>query len=104
MNTLRRLGLILAGMLLSAAGYSQSLLDGVRLSEPQLGTGTRGFGMGGAMVAAANDYTALDWNPAALTLLEFSEFGISLWHSSLETTRTMILRTRRFHLSEQEYR
>lgn len=64
---------------------AQSLLDGTRLSQPQLGTGTRSFGMGGAMVAATNDYSALDWNPAALTLLQFSEFSISLWsagHSS----------------------
>lgn len=34
--------------------------------------------MGGAMISAVNDYTALDWNPAALTLLGFSEMGISL--------------------------
>lgn len=64
---------------LPIASQAQSLLDGIRLAEPQLGTGARSFGMGGAMVAATNDYTSLDWNPAALTLLQFSEFSISLW-------------------------
>lgn len=86
MITLRRFGALLAVILLSTSSYSQSLLDGVRLSEPQLGTGTRGFAMGGAMVAAADDYTALDWNPAALTLLKFSEFGISLWSGGSNST------------------
>lgn len=56
----------------------QTLLDGIRIAEPQLGTGARSFGMGGAIVAASNDYSSLDWNPAALTLLQFSEFSISL--------------------------
>ena len=79
--------ILVASIILSlpVAIQAQSLLDGIRLSQPQLGTGTRSFGMGGAMVAATNDYTSLDWNPAALTLLHFGEFSISLWsagHSS----------------------
>lgn len=73
--------ILLATVVLSlpVASEAQSLLDGIRLAEPQLGTGTRSLSMGGAMVAATNDYTSLDWNPAALTLLQFSEFSISLW-------------------------
>jgi len=87
--------ILLATVMLSfpVASGAQTLLDGIRLSQSQLGTGTRSFGMGGAMVAATNDYTSLDWNPAALTLLQFGEFGISLWSAGHSSEASFFNRT-----------
>jgi long-subunit fatty acid transport protein len=81
---MRYRSLILALSFLSAAASvkAQSLFDAVRIARPAIGTGTRSAAMGGSMIAAANDYSAIDWNPAALTLLEFNEFGFSLWNAS----------------------
>lgn len=63
-------------------GFSQNLLDGLRLTQNPISTGVRSFAMGGAMIAAANDYSALDFNPAALTILEHGEISLSLFNKS----------------------
>ncbi|HYM21142.1 MAG TPA: hypothetical protein VEW28_09085 [Candidatus Kapabacteria bacterium] len=60
--------------------HAQDILDGLRLTSNPLGTGARSMAMGGAMTAAVNDYSALDFNPAALTLVESSEFSLSLYN------------------------
>jgi long-chain fatty acid transport protein len=38
--------------------------------------GPKGFGMGGAFVGLANDYTAIYWNPAGLTQMQKNFVGI----------------------------
>ena len=69
---------------------AQTLLDGVRVSRDPLAIGSRSIGMGGAMTAAANDYTALASNPAALTLLEFNEFAIGFWNGANNSNATFL--------------
>lgn len=55
------------------------VLSGARLVEAgaykSAGIGTRALAMGGG-IAAANDYSALYWNPAALTQIENNHFSI----------------------------
>src|SRR6185312_2042792 len=72
------LSICIASLSVSKEVSAQGLLDGVRLGRALLPTGSRGTAMGGAMVSAVNDYTALDWNPAALAPLEFDEFGLGI--------------------------
>jgi hypothetical protein len=81
---MRYCSLILALSFISVTATlkAQSLFDAVRIARPAIGTGTRSAAMGGSMIAASNDYSAIDWNPAALTLLEFNEFGASIWNVS----------------------
>ncbi len=67
---------------ISSAGLSQNLLDALRLTQNPIGTGVRSYAMGNAMIAATNDYSALDFNPAALTILEYGEMSLSLFNKS----------------------
>ncbi|MEP7234991.1 MAG: hypothetical protein ABI778_06820, partial [Ignavibacteriota bacterium] len=67
---------------------SQYLSDAVRLANQPLGTGARTLAMGGTGIATANDYSALDWNPAALTLIEASEINLSLYFRGHNSTST----------------
>ncbi|MDP4230123.1 MAG: hypothetical protein Q8916_06925, partial [Bacteroidota bacterium] len=58
--------------------HAQNLSDALRLAKEPMGTGARSISMGGAAIASANDFSALDWNPAALTLMDFGEVNLSL--------------------------
>jgi hypothetical protein len=60
--------------------HAQGLLDGLRLTTSPTGTGARGLSMGGAMIASANDWSALEFNPAALTIIEHNEFSLSVFN------------------------
>ncbi len=64
-------------LIFTGIARSQSLTDGIRLGSEPIGTGARAIAMGGAAVADANDFSSLDWNPAALTLVTFTEFTLS---------------------------
>ena len=89
---MRRLGvlpILLAGLLLPAAEIpAQVLLDlkninvgvGEEIPSGFTGVGARAMGMGGAHVAAANDGSALFWNPAALTRIRRVELLGALGH------------------------
>src|SRR6266542_5707851 len=59
--------------------HAQFLTDGVRLSTEPLGLGSRAVAMGGTAISNANDFSALEWNPAALTLLKSDEANLSLF-------------------------
>ena len=84
---LKRIIFIIASIIIfSGITRSQSLTDAVRLAREPVGTGVRAISMGGAAIATANDYSALDWNPAALTLMDFGEINFSLYfkgHNSI---------------------
>jgi hypothetical protein len=73
-------------IIFSGVARSQFLSDAVRLASEPIGTGARAIAMGGTGIATANDYSALDWNPAALTLVNFGEINFSLYfkgHNSI---------------------
>lgn len=74
----------------AGSASAQTLLDAVRVSREPLGTGSRGIAMSGAMTAAVNDYSALAWNPAALTTLEFREFALGIWVGSNNSNATFL--------------
>src|SRR5579872_1428767 len=69
---------------------SQSLTDAVRLANEPIGTGARTVAMGGAGIASVNDYSALDWNPAALTLVNFGEINFSLYFRGHNSTASFL--------------
>ncbi len=64
-------------LIFTGIARSQSLTDGIRLGTEPIGTGARAIAMGGAAIANANDFSTLDWNPAALTLITYTEFTLS---------------------------
>lgn len=56
--------------------YGQSAIDAVRITQDEMGMGTRALAMGGAYTGLANDYSAIYWNPAGLAGLRKSQiFG-----------------------------
>src|SRR5262245_58211803 len=85
-----RIAYLVSALTLTSAASAQTLLDAVRISRESLGAGSRSMAMGGAMTAAVNDYSALGANPAALTLLEFQEFALGMWHGSANSTATFL--------------
>jgi long-subunit fatty acid transport protein len=85
-----RIAYLACALLAVSTASAQNLLDAVRLSREPLGSGSRGIAMSAAMTAAANDYSALAWNPAALTLLEFQEFGLGMWLGSANSNASFL--------------
>jgi len=85
------LSYILASIILfSGVARSQFLSDAVRLSGEPLGTGARAISMGGTGIATANDFSALDWNPAALTLINSGEINFSLYFRGHNSTASFL--------------
>jgi len=71
---------IMCGMVLLAACVSaQTPEEAVHFMENEDGVGVKAMAMGNASVGAADDYTALYWNPASLTLLKTSEMSCSFY-------------------------
>ncbi len=62
--------------------FGQSTEDAVRIVDNQLGFGARALGMGGAYSAAADDYSAIYWNPAGLAQMKKMEFWMEFSHTS----------------------
>jgi hypothetical protein len=56
-----------------------ALLTGVTAAPVDIMVGARGYGMGGAYVALANDPSAAYWNPSALTRVENMSLMNSNW-------------------------
>ncbi len=68
----------------------QFVEDALRFSTPGLGVGARALGMGGAYVGVANDYSALYWNPAGLSQLQYGEFSFGLSHLNYRDGSTFL--------------
>ena len=66
--------------LLSAVGFAQTPEEAVYFMENEAVVGVKALAMGNAVAGTADDYTALYWNPAALTLLKDSELTCSFYH------------------------
>lgn len=63
---------IIAVLVLLAFTAVSALPNGLSLNS----IGPKGFGMGGAFVGLANDYTAIYWNPAGITQMQKNFVGI----------------------------
>ena len=74
--------LAFALILLPSISSAQSISDGVRLATELLPSGSRSQAMGGNLISAADGYSALDANPAALAPIPSKDFGISLYNRS----------------------
>ncbi len=70
--------------------FGQFIEDALRFSTPGLGVGARALGMGGAYVGVANDYSALYWNPAGLSQLQYGEFSFGLSHLNYRDGSTFL--------------
>ena len=77
----------------TAPSFGQFVDDALRFSTPGLGVGARAIGMGGAYTGVANDYSALYWNPAGLTQLQYGEFSLGLSHTNYLDGSTVISNT-----------
>jgi hypothetical protein len=77
---------IAASVISVSSSHAQGLLDGLRLGADPVGSNPRSMAMGNAMIAAANDYSALAFNPGAITILDHSEFSLSLFHKIHNST------------------
>jgi hypothetical protein len=75
-------------VLLTGQAIGQYPEDAIRLGQAGSGVGTRALGMGNAYTGVASDYSAMYWNPAGLTQLQFSEFSFGLSHLSVKDVST----------------
>ncbi len=80
-----RVSKIAAGMSVVALVFfsyakAQFAEDALRFATPGVGVGARALAMGSAYTGVANDYSALYWNPAGLTQMQYSEFSLGLSH------------------------
>jgi hypothetical protein len=88
---LKRITITFATIILfTTVARSQFLSDAVRLGSEPIGTGARAISMGGTGIATANDYSALDWNPAALTLINAGEVNFSLYFKGHNSTASFL--------------
>ncbi|MDZ7372744.1 MAG: outer membrane protein transport protein [candidate division KSB1 bacterium] len=78
-EVLRRI--LLALLVGGATGAQAQLEEPINLVGQPMGIGARALGLGGAYVAAADDYTALYWNPAGLALIRKTECNLGLSHT-----------------------
>jgi long-subunit fatty acid transport protein len=63
---------------------AQSPQEAVNFMENEEGVGARALGMGNAFNAVADDYTAMYWNPAGLSQLNYHELSAALSNFRLE--------------------
>ncbi|KER10481.1 MAG: hypothetical protein HY22_04560 [[Candidatus Thermochlorobacteriaceae] bacterium GBChlB] len=63
---MKKIWILAAFLLISAAADAQNELDALRQSQPSFGVGARALGMGSAYTAIADDYSAMFFNPAGL--------------------------------------
>lgn len=62
--------------------FAQDNFDAIRITNNQIGFGTRALGLGGAYIGVADDYSAIYWNPAGLAQMRKMEFWMELSHEN----------------------
>ena len=75
-------------LLATTSLMAQTPEEAVRILENGEGAGIRALSMGQAFVAAADDHSALYWNPAGLSMLKISEIGGGFQLGRLENEAT----------------
>lgn len=76
------------GLLLAVSVLSQTPGEAVAFRDQEDGSGIVAQSMGNAFTAVADDWSALYWNPAGLTLLEASEVSGGLYHTRFRNNAT----------------
>jgi long-subunit fatty acid transport protein len=71
---------ITMSLLVTASLFTQTTDDAIYFLENENGIGVKAQAMGNAFVSVADDYTAIYWNPAGLTLLKSSEMSGEFYH------------------------
>lgn len=77
----KQLGFIGVYLIMAVGLLAQSPGEAINFTENPDGVGLRALSMGNAYTAAANDWSALYWNPAALTAVERSEISGAMYHT-----------------------
>ncbi|MBN2417117.1 hypothetical protein JXO52_14870 [bacterium] len=85
---MKRNTIFMAAVLIATAAFAQTPEEAVRFLENPEGVGVKAAAMGGAVTASANDYSALYYNPAGLTLLQHSELAGEMHHLRFENEST----------------
>ncbi len=83
----------------------EGVADEIRIANGSLGIGVRALGMGGAHIAASDDFSASFYNPANLSFMKRPEISGALSHSMIgnETTLNSIFSTRDRSKTRLEY-
>ncbi len=80
---MKRMFVLICLAALSGAA-AQTPEEAVRFLDNGNGVGARALSLGGAYTAAANDYSAIYWNPACLTLLRNSELSVDMYYQRFQ--------------------
>jgi long-subunit fatty acid transport protein len=70
--------------------FGQFPEDALRLGVAGYGVGGRALGIGNAYTGVANDYSAIYWNPAGLSQLQYSEFSFGLSYLNNKDNSTFL--------------
>lgn len=80
--------IVILGILFAAPVPAQSPGEAVGFMDHETGSGVRAQSLGNAFTAVADDWSALYWNPAGLTLIESSEISGTLYHTKFRNHAT----------------
>lgn len=74
---MKKFGLFLFVIFFFQKSFSQNINDILRISSNTFGSSARSLSMGNAFTSIADDYSAVNFNPAGLGIIENSEFSLS---------------------------
>lgn len=77
-------------LFLVAQLFAQSPGEAVAFLDHENGSGVRAQSMGNAFTGVADDWSALYWNPAGLSLLKSSEISGTLYHTKFRNSATFV--------------
>ncbi|NQT25392.1 outer membrane protein transport protein [candidate division KSB1 bacterium] len=80
--------ILLFSLIFTVQILAQSPGEAIAFLDNETGSGVRAQGLGNAFTAVADDWSALYWNPAGLTLLETSEISGAFYHTKFTNNAT----------------
>lgn len=90
---MKKIAVIILLSLIYTTIFAQNIDDGLQLGKDEMGIGTRAAGMGNAMTAIANDFSAIYWNPAGLALAATSSLYFEAQTSHFQNKATFYSNT-----------